>query len=101
MKKGNVAVAVERLAERYCGELTGSVVFHVTTAGLSDVIKHGCPLGRGTTREAALQDFCFRANEDDSALKLTVKRLVVCQERDLVGKPPSGQPSKPIYTGDM
>jgi hypothetical protein len=72
-----VRVVVERHNERYRGEYTGKMIYHVMETGQPSRLFKGCPLGRGYTEQESLSDFCHRANLDDDTLKLNVKELDV------------------------
>jgi len=77
-RKRVVKVQVERLQERYNGELTGKWVFRTLAVSVREgerVIKRGSPLGRGYTVEESLCDFCRRANLDDPTLGLLITEL--------------------------
>lgn len=72
-----IQVKVELLEERYYGTPTGRMVFHTSEHGCTSGIFRGCPLGRGYSEEESLRDFVFRANADDSSLKLKRDELEV------------------------
>ena len=76
-----VKVRVEELDERYCGTPTGRRVFHVSEFGCTTGLFRGCPLGRGYTEAEALADFCYRANADDTSLKLRKDELLISDRR--------------------
>ena len=77
-----VNVRVEKQHDMYHGEATGEIVFHTMERGRSGVIRHGCPLGRGATEVASIQDFCFRANLDDAELNLRPVDVEVAGRHD-------------------
>jgi hypothetical protein len=76
-----VNVEVVEKDERFCGEPTGNRVWTVMETGPFSRIFRGCPLGRGYSKVAALEDFCYRANADDRVLKLTTQELVIVSEK--------------------
>lgn len=77
-----INVKVEKFNDLYNGQPNGKIVWHVMETNPKSGCLKGCPLGRGESEDAALRDFCRRANEDMNKIQLTPQLLLIVSRQD-------------------